>query len=934
MKKLLWLLPIIGALLLLTQSCSTESTPIYQLTTSAEPAEAGSVSQSALQADGGETITITAEANEHWFFNGWGGDHTGSDNPASLVMDRDKSVTAMFQKRDYPLTINIVGEGQVHEKVLQSKTTDYPHGTLVELTAVPEEGWRFIGWSEDVEETNELLEITIESEKDITAHFNLQEPLIFSDGSGEVMEITISGVPITVEKIGEDLIFQGDMVVDPDYLEQSNNLNLKILDEYNLFWHKWPSNTIPYVFADHADNSFKNRAMDGMRLIEDYTNINFKPRESNGFYIEFIPVESGNHRATAGRNLFRKKHEIKINNSQNDQGYYAGTAGIFAHEILHTLGLPHEQSRYDRDDYVIIHKEHIKRDARRNFRKYSYSSDAPYDYLSILHYGSFYFQKAGLGYDKPTIERLDGVKFWAPNRSRLSDKDIKKINELYPTIRRPYVTTSEISSIASSSALSGGIVEDDGGTTVTTRGVCWSTTQSPDLNDDCTIDGAGTGQFTSNLTGLNANTKYYVRAYATNETGTAYGNSISFSTKTLSALDEWLNKHKKIRNAIYWESINGLVNYSDWSISMKNQLYEYYENIRAGRNVVTNYPPKNLYTPKNPDSERPRTLISEEDAWNLYLANIANSLVMEKENKLGWSLLSDDFSSTDLAIIFNSTNFYYGRKINNEVINYEIVGWVLPAPPNYSKNFLTKNYIIQQNRLEAIYRIIDWSAVHLIHYIGGATFSNLYDVWHYPGGIPVTKIIEGTRSNQDIPNYLKNRRHWTGGCWGTTYFYRAILRTINIPVSYERTAGHYQPSFPVDGLYLGHGDDPYNAYFAFPPAIHPKKLLINKKTYNEWYGNNISNEQKERNLPRRTLELAVEYTSNHMLYQYCDDKLYYKIESKYDSQVYKNLSRIYSNQEIDDLKVWESIQEKIKSIGGCNNDLPFYGVSRERIPYY
>ena len=94
----------------------------------------------------------------------------------------------------------------------------------------------------------------------------------------------------------------------------------------------------------------------------------------------------------------------------------------------------------------------------------------------------------------------------------------------------PTVTTSAVSNITYSSASSGGNVTSDGGATVTARGICWSTSHNPTINDNKTTDGNGTGNFTSNLINLTANTTYYVRAYATNEKGTAYGNEKSFTT--------------------------------------------------------------------------------------------------------------------------------------------------------------------------------------------------------------------------------------------------------------------------------------------------------------------------------------------------------------------------------------------------------------------
>jgi hypothetical protein len=92
------------------------------------------------------------------------------------------------------------------------------------------------------------------------------------------------------------------------------------------------------------------------------------------------------------------------------------------------------------------------------------------------------------------------------------------------------VTTTAISDIDRTTATGSGNVTADGGATVTARGICWSTTQNPTIAGSHTTDGTGTGSFTSSMTGLAANTTYYVRAYATNSAGTAYGEQVSFTT--------------------------------------------------------------------------------------------------------------------------------------------------------------------------------------------------------------------------------------------------------------------------------------------------------------------------------------------------------------------------------------------------------------------
>lgn len=94
----------------------------------------------------------------------------------------------------------------------------------------------------------------------------------------------------------------------------------------------------------------------------------------------------------------------------------------------------------------------------------------------------------------------------------------------------PVISTAEVENITAYSAVSGGNVTFDGNVAVTARGVCWSTNQNPTIEDNKATDGTGLGSYTSKLTNLEANTTYYVRAYATNENGTGYGDELIFTT--------------------------------------------------------------------------------------------------------------------------------------------------------------------------------------------------------------------------------------------------------------------------------------------------------------------------------------------------------------------------------------------------------------------
>jgi uncharacterized protein (TIGR02145 family) len=95
----------------------------------------------------------------------------------------------------------------------------------------------------------------------------------------------------------------------------------------------------------------------------------------------------------------------------------------------------------------------------------------------------------------------------------------------------PVISTTAVTEISGVSMSSGGNITSDGGATVTSRGIYWSTNPDQTTDANKTFDGAGTGNFTSNMSGLNGSTTYFVRAYATNSTGTAYGNQLSFTTR-------------------------------------------------------------------------------------------------------------------------------------------------------------------------------------------------------------------------------------------------------------------------------------------------------------------------------------------------------------------------------------------------------------------
>lgn len=101
----------------------------------------------------------------------------------------------------------------------------------------------------------------------------------------------------------------------------------------------------------------------------------------------------------------------------------------------------------------------------------------------------------------------------------------------------PVLISSGITSLSLTSAVSGGNISAENGAAVTERGMCWGTAANPTTSDNKTTDGTGSGSFISNLTGLTPNTNYHARAYATNSSGTAYGNQVDFKTCAVADID-------------------------------------------------------------------------------------------------------------------------------------------------------------------------------------------------------------------------------------------------------------------------------------------------------------------------------------------------------------------------------------------------------------
>jgi len=135
------------------------------------------------------------------------------------------------------------------------------------------------------------------------------------------------------------------------------------------------------------------------------------------------------------------------------------------------------------------------------------------------------------------------------------------------------VTTALVTNLTGTSAVSGGVVIQDGGSTVTSRGVCWGLTADPTISGPHTVDGSGTGAFVSTLASLMPGTTYYLRAYATNGIGTWYGNSRMLTTPCASYTLPFYEGFNSFLTPYCWTQVDHQGNGQLWAFGTIGSSY-------------------------------------------------------------------------------------------------------------------------------------------------------------------------------------------------------------------------------------------------------------------------------------------------------------------------------------------------------------------------
>lgn len=246
---------------------------------------------------------------------------------------------------------------------------------------------------------------------------------------------------LTVEKLDSLYIFQGDVILTPSQVEQLSQSHETRSVATNSFVNYWPNHTVYYTYA--SGFSGQNKVQTAINQWQSKTGLDFVYGTGHGNYIEFKEnTNDGNHSEIG---MVGGKQTISL-----QRGSY--NAGNIMHEIGHAVGLYHEHTRADRDNYVIVHTNNIASGKSHNFTKKSSSESVnfgTFDFGSIMLYGSTAFAKNSSVY---TITRLDNSPFWV-QRDSISILDASGVKAIYGP---PYhkLKTIEIDSDYSSSGTS------------------------------------------------------------------------------------------------------------------------------------------------------------------------------------------------------------------------------------------------------------------------------------------------------------------------------------------------------------------------------------------------------------------------------------------------------------------------------------------------
>ncbi len=347
----------------------------------------------------------------------------------------------------------------------------------------------------------------------------------------------------------------------------------------------------------------------------------------------------------------------------------------------------------------------------------------------------------------------------------------------------------------------------------------------------------------------------------------------SFSGQNTVTKYDYLLNNPLIANAIVWEGGSGSTSYPGWSSNKKTQLQGLLNDLEANAPFPIINPPEltdDIY-------------FSKDDAWMIYLTHLAHALWIEANSHVAWHIT--DFSSEDLALLLDSrTLLKYNGPDQYSFDWNNVMGRVTDWDIQFSYEFMEAHDFIKSTQDSTVYAFASWCRQYLLHIIGSDSNPDGYErLYGYRGYPLVNRILD------PLPDTYG---HISAGCWGTSGFFAAVMRSVNIPVIHAyaifSTPGsspfaHSRIELPTIDRGLCHSDDLYNQTCKPTGHLVPTEMLFPNL---EWLEDFIADpvvldssgtyvngkyDQALYNSTKHMLDLGVDYLTDYILYQRAKD---------------------------------------------------------------